>query len=313
MRVIFMGTSEFATPTLEYLIGSEHQIVAVYTRPDRRGGRGQGTISSPVKRVALAHGLTVCQPESLKPSSEVEKIARLSPDVIVVAAFGQILPPGVLTIPPFGCTNVHPSLLPRHRGPSPVADAILSGETITGVSMMLMDSGVDTGPILAQRSEDILPEDTAGSLESRLAVLCARLLEESLALWFEDRLKPQPQDEKNASYSRPITKGDGNMDWHLPAVHLWLRVRAFQPWPGCYTRWHGKSLKVLEASPVGADRGEPGRVVSLAGTTGAVVGVETAEGVLALHRVQLEGRRSVSVADFLRGQRGFVGGLLRSD
>lgn len=310
MRIVFMGTPEFAVPTLECLIRSEHQLVAVYTRPDGKGGRGQGTILSPVKRVALAHRLVVCQPERLDSPGEVDEISRLSPDVIVVAAFGQILPPSVLAIPPLGCLNVHPSLLPQYRGPSPVAAAILGGETVTGTSIMLMDEGMDTGPILAQKQETISPEDTTGSLESRLAVLSARLLEDTLPRWLQGRLSPQPQDERKASFSRLITKEDGYIDWHLPAAQLWRRVRAFQPWPSCYTRWHGKLLKIIEAAPLGEEGGEPGRVIALDGATGLVVGIQTTEGVLALSQVQLEGRHPMSIVDFIRGQRDFVGGLL---
>ncbi|MCD6359196.1 MAG: methionyl-tRNA formyltransferase, partial [Dehalococcoidia bacterium] len=310
MRIVFMGTPQFAVPSLEHLINSEYQVVAVYTRPDKRSGRGQGLLLSPVKELALEHNLTVCQPSSLKLPAEIDKMRDLSPDVIVVVAFGQILPPEMLAIPTYGCLNVHPSLLPLHRGPSPTVSAILSGETVTGASVMLMDRGVDSGPVLSQKEEAILFGDTAASLESRLSVLCAQLLIEVLPRWVAGDITPSPQDEGKATYSHLISKGDGNIDWTLPAVRLWLKIRAFQPWPGCYTRWRGRRLKVLEAIPVGVKKGEPGRVMLLGDTEEDTVGVQTGKGILVLRRVQLEGKRSMSAAGFIRGQHDFVGILL---
>jgi methionyl-tRNA formyltransferase len=306
MRAVFMGTPEFAVPSLEGLL-RHHQVVAVYTQPDRRAGRGRSLVISPVKSLALARGLPVRQPASLKPEGEAEELERLCPEVIVVAAYGQILPRRVLHIPPRGCLNVHPSLLPRHRGPSPVASAILDGDEFTGVSIMLLDEGLDTGPILAQTRLAIEPQDTTGSLTAKLSELGAKLLVETLALWGERKVEPQPQSEEGASYSPSLTKEDGEIDWRLPAQELARRVRAFQPWPGCYSWWRGRLLRIMEVEPrPGEGKPEPGRVRAL----GRGVGVETGEGVLELRRVQMEGRQAMSGEEFARGQRGLVGAIL---
>ena len=306
MRVVFMGSPEFALPSLEMLL-LHCEVVAVYTQPDRQAGRGRHPAMSSVKRLALARGLPVMQPPSLRPPQEAERLADLGPDVIVVAAYGQLLPRGVLGVPAHACLNVHPSLLPRHRGPSPVAAAILAGDEFTGVTIMLMDEGLDTGPILAQSRLAIADQDTKGSLTTRLAELGAQLLGQTLPLWLQGEIHPQPQDEKEATYSRVITKEQGEIDWHLPAREIARRVRAFEPWPGCYTWWGGRRLKVMEAVPLGTEGGlQPGRMMAL----GRGVGVETGEGILGLRRVQLEGRRAMSAEEFARGQRDWVGRIL---
>jgi methionyl-tRNA formyltransferase len=311
MRTVFMGTPDFAVPTLDSLVLTGHQVVAVYTQPDRPAGRGRSLISSPVKRKALQLGLTVQQPPSFRQPEEVQKLTDLRPEVIVVAAFGQLLPQSVLDIPPFGCLNVHPSLLPRHRGPTPVVAAILAGDEVTGVTIMLLDRGMDTGPLLAQEKVKILPQDTTGSLTANLAQAGARLLMQILPLWLEGKIAPQPQDNEKATYSEPLTKEGGRIDWRLPAVELWRRVRAFQPWPGCYTMWQGKVLKVIEAVPL-PGAGEVGRVVAIQGSQSATIGVQAGEGILGLLQLQLEGKRVMAAADFVRGQRDFVGALLTS-
>jgi methionyl-tRNA formyltransferase len=311
MRIVFMGTPEFGVPALERLIKGEHQVVAVYTQPDRPAGRGRISTPSPAKRTALAHSLPVFQPASLKATHELGHLAELKPDVIVVAAFGQLLPQPVLGIPPFGCLNIHPSLLPRHRGASPIPAAILAGDEETGVTIMLMDAGLDTGPILAQKAIPIEPDDTTESLGTKLAQLGAELLGQTLPQWLGHCLTPKPQDEENATYSGPISKSEGEADWHLSAIELWRRVRAFDPWPGCYTRWQGKQLKLFQAIPLSGGRGlEPGRIIPLLPEQGAVFGVATGSGILGLCRVQLEGRRAMTGEEFLRGQRGFIGELL---
>jgi len=309
VRLIFLGTPEFAVPILERLLQDGHEVVAVYTRPEAAAGRGQRLTQSPVKRLAVERGLRVAQPTSLRPPQEVERLAQLQPEAIVLAAYGLLLPQAVLDVPPLGCLNVHPSLLPRHRGPSPVAAAILAGDEVTGVSIMLMDSGLDTGPVLAQRQLSIRDEDTTGSLTMRLAGLGAGLLSEVLPRWQRGELATQPQDEAKATYSQLIAKEAGEMDWHLPAPQLWRQVRAFQPWPGSYTWWRGRRLKILEAIPLPGGGGEVGRVVAL-GAGQPPAGVVTGEGVLGLRRVQLEGKRPLEIAEFLRGQRSFLGSQL---
>ena len=310
MRVVFMGTPEFSVPSLVQLIESGYRVVAVYTQPDRPEGRGRAAAPSPVKKAALEHGLDVVQPASLREPAEVERLAALKSDVIVVAAYGQILPQSVLDIPAYGCLNVHPSLLPRYRGATPVPAAILAGDEETGVTIMLMDAGMDTGPTLSQFVVDIEPEDTTASLTIRLARAGARLLGETLPLWLDGSLTPQPQDASKATYTAPITKADGVIDWRMPAGELWRRVRAFYPWPVCQTRWRGKLLRILEAVPLHKKAKTPGRVVELGPGQPAVVGVETGDGVLGLLRIQREGKRAMTADEFLRGQRGFVGEIL---
>ena len=207
--------------------------------------------------------------------------------------------------------NIHPSLLPKYRGASPVASAIMTGDEETGVTIMLLDAGMDTGPVLAQRKLPIDSRDTTASLEARLAEVGADLLLETLPEWFEHKLFPKRQDNREAVYTSLIFKRDGELDWHLPAVELGWRVRAFYPWPGCYTRWKGKTLKILEAVPLAvAARVEPGMVVALPVEGRVPAGVGTGEGVLGLRKIQLEGKKAVSVADFLRGQKGFIGDKL---
>jgi methionyl-tRNA formyltransferase len=314
LRFVFMGSPEFAVPPLEHLLVNQYQVVAVYTQPDRPAGRGRGLVSPPVKRVGLAWGLPVVQPASLKEAGVVEQLAGFTPDVIVVAAFGQILPQSVLAMPRLGCLNIHPSLLPRFRGASPVASAILAGDDFTGVSIMLMDEGLDTGPVLARAQIPISVQDTTGSLTAKLSWLGARLLGEVLVRWTRGELTPQPQSEAQATYCGPIAKEEGEIDWRLPAVDIWRRVRAFNPWPGCYTRWRGRQLKIIEAVPLPEERTfKAGQVVALTSVSGeskAGFGVCTGDGVLGVLRVQLEGRQVLSAAEFLRGQREFMGAVL---
>ncbi len=308
MRIVFMGTPEFAVPSLERLILNQYQVVAVYTQPDRPAGRGRTLVSPPVKELAMRLGLTVVQPVSLKPAEEVARLAELKPDVIVVAAFAQILPQSVLDIPAYGCINIHPSLLPRHRGASPVAAAILAGDEFSGVSIMLLEAGMDTGPVLARAAIPVSPQDNTGSLTEKLSLIAASLLQETLTGWLRHEIVPQPQNEAEATYFARVTKEEGEIEWSLPAVEIWRRVRAYNPWPGSYTRWRGRQLKIIEAVSVDGES-EAGRVLALPGPE-AVPGVGTGDGILGLLRVQLEGKREMSAADFVRGQRDFIGALL---
>jgi len=312
LRVVFMGTPEFAVLSLEHLILDQYQVVAVYTRPDKAAGRGRSLVSSPLKRVAINRKLPVVQPVSFKEPEAVAQLADFRPDVIVVAAFGQILPQSVLDLPAYGCINIHPSLLPKFRGSSPVAAAILAGGEFTGVSIMLMDRGLDTGPILARAQIPISAQDTTGSLTDKLSLIAAQLLLEVLPCWPRGELTPQPQDEAEATYSSQLSKEDGEIDWHLPAVDVWRRVRAFHPWPGCYTRWQGRQLKIIEVVPLPGERTlTVGQVVAL-NKEGAVFGVSTGDGVLGILKVQLGGKRAMPAAEFLRGQRQFIGTILPS-
>ena len=310
LRLIFMGTPDFAVLPLKYLISNEYQVVAVYTKPDRPAGRGQRLSFSPVKRVALELGLKVVQPSTLKEEEQISKLKSFKPDIVVVAAFGQLLPRSILNIPRYGCLNLHPSLLPRFRGASPVQAAILAGEDFTGVSMMLMDEGLDTGPVLSQAKIPISPFDTTGTLMLKLSYLASMLLLEVLPRWVKGEIEPEAQDEDKATYSEPLSSQEGEIDWKLPALYISRKVRALQPWPGCYTRWRGRKLKIIKAEALPAQREvKAGEVVSLGKD---FFGVGTGEGVLKVLEVQLEGKRALSAADFLRGQRDFIGALLPS-
>ena len=312
MRVVFMGSPQFAVPPLERLIREQYPVVAVYTQPDKPAGRGRTLVASPVKRAALSWGLPVVQPASLKEAGVVEQLKGFTPDAIVVAAFGQILPPAVLGLPRLGGINIHPSLLPRFRGASPVASAILAGDEFTGVSIMVMDEGLDSGPLLARAQIPISARDNTGSLTAKLALIGAQLLGEVLLFWSRGELTPQPQGEAGAVFCGAITKEEGEIDWKLSAVDIWRRVRAFNPWPGCYTWWRGKSLKIIEAVPLAGEGAfKPGEVVALDAEAG--FGVATGDGILGVLRVQLEGKQVVSAADFLRGQRDFTGAVLPSN
>jgi len=310
VRIVFMGTPEFAVPALEHLVFDGYEVTAVYTQSDKAAGRGQHFVVSPIKQAALNLNLTVVQPASFKEAGAVAQLASFQPEVIVLAAYGQLLPQSVLDIPARGCINIHPSLLPRYRGASPVAAAILGGDEFTGVSIMLMDRGLDTGPVLAQAQIPVLPQDTTGSLTAKLSRLGAQLVLDVLPRWRKGELNPQPQDESRATSSGMLSKEDGEIDWHLPAASIWRRVRAFQPWPGCYTLWQGRQLKILEAVPMpGVGTAEVGRVIAL-NQGEAAFAVNTGEGILGVLRLQMEGKRAMSSTEFQRGQRQFIGAVL---
>jgi methionyl-tRNA formyltransferase len=312
LRIVFMGTPEFACPSLEHLILNQYQVMAVYTQPDRPAGRGRTLVAPPVKMAALNWELPVVQPISIKSAEAVSRLASWRPDVIVVAAFGQILPQSVLDIPSYGCLNIHPSLLPKYRGASPVAAAIMSGDEFTGVSIMLLDAGMDTGPVLARAAAAISPQDNAGSLTAKLSLIAASLLQEALTGWWRREITPETQNEAEATYTAQISKEEGEIDWHLTATEIWRRVRAFNPWPGCYTRWRGKQLKILEAVPYyGASASKVGQVLAIPGPE-AMLGVGTSDGILVVLKIQLEGKRAMFADEFLRGQRDFSGAVLPS-
>jgi methionyl-tRNA formyltransferase len=309
VRTVFMGTPQFAVTILESLLCSSHRVVAVYTQPDKAAGRGRPVVSSPVKQLALERQIPTIQPEAFGSSKIVDRLASFQPELIIVAAFGFVLPREVLYLPKFACLNVHPSLLPRHRGPSPVTSAILCGDELTGVTIMLMDAGLDTGPILAQEKVGISCTDTTGSLGAKLADVGARLLVQTLPGWLGGDLKPQAQDESEATYSKLITSEDAEVDWGRSAVELWRMVRAYTPWPGCYTWCHGKRLKIHGAVPLpDGKNGEIGEVVALAEQP--EIGVVTKKGILGLCQIQLEGKREMPATDFVRGKRDFIGCIL---
>ncbi len=311
MKIVFMGTPEFAVPSLLALLDGPYSVVAVYTQPDKPTGRGRKVSFPPVKEAAIAHGLTVIQPETFKSAVEVRRLEELRPDAIVVVAYGKILPDWLLKLPRYGCINVHFSLLPRHRGAAPVASAILAGDEVTGVTIALVEPKLDTGPILSQRELKIEPQDTAGSLTGKLARIGAELLTETLPAWFEGKIQPKRQNEAEANYFSKIGKEESRLDWRRPAAELWRRVRAFQPAPGAHTYWSGKRLKINEAVPLDhAVGGVPGEVVALSGGGPAPVGVVTGKGILGLCQLQLEGKRPVQASAFVQGHRDFIGSRL---
>jgi methionyl-tRNA formyltransferase len=310
MRIIFMGTPDFAVPALEKLIDGGYEVAVVYTQPDKAAGRGRVVEEPPVKKAALRHNLTVLQPENFKSAETKRQLLELKPDTIVVAAFGQILPRSVLEIPAFGCINIHPSLLPKYRGVAPVPAAILNGEEFTGVSIMLMDKGIDTGPVLTSVHVPVLQQDTTETLMQKLANTSAQLLLDILPGWFRKEITPQLQNNGEATYTKMLTKEAGEIDWKLPAVQIWRQVRAYQPWPGSYTRWQGKQLKILEAVPLtGEVTGEAGTVLNV-NKNEAAFGVVTGNGILGVKKVQMEGKKAVTADEFLRGQRQFIGAVL---
>lgn len=291
-----MGSPEFALPTLRGLAAG-YPVVGVVTQPDRPAGRGRELTPPPVKQLALQLGLPVIQPQRLKEPEAMQQLQDWAPDVIVVAAFGQILRPAVLDLPPFGCVNVHASLLPRWRGAAPIQAAILHGDPQTGVSIMRMDPGVDTGAILSQQATPILPDDTASSLAERLAELGAGLLLETLPAYLKDDLQPQPQDDSLATYAPMLKKEDGQLDFSQPADILARRVRAFHPWPGAFTTWEGQALKIHRAHAVDAPSTAPATTSVHAG----LPALGCAQGLLLLDEVQPAGKRSMPGEVFLRG------------
>jgi methionyl-tRNA formyltransferase len=312
VRIVFMGSPRFSVPSLEQLLINRYEVVAVYTQPDRPAGRGRALVLPPVKEAALRWGVPVMQPETFRSSVAIEQLEKLKPDVIVVCAYGHILPQAVLDMPPYQCVNVHFSLLPRHRGASPVAAAILAGDEFTGVSIMLVRKELDTGPVLSVAAIPISPQDNTGTLTEKLSLVGANLLQEALTGWLRGEITPRPQGETGATYFPQVKKEDGEIDWRLPVVAIWRRVRAYYPWPGCYTTWRGKQLKITETIVLsGEGAAEAGKVVVPAGG-GATLGIATGEGVLGVLKVQLEGKKAMTAADFLRGQRDFIGSVLPS-
>jgi methionyl-tRNA formyltransferase len=310
LHIVFMGSPAIAVPALEQLINARYNIAAVYTQPDRPAGRGRSLAASPVKEAALKHGLEIVQPESLKPPDVLEKLASFKPDIIVVCGYGQILTKSVIELPRLKSINVHYSLLPRHRGASPVAAALLAGDEYTGVSIQIVRMKLDTGPLLASAAIPIKTYDNTGTLSQKLAIIGAQLLQEALNGWIRSEITPVEQDESKATYFGQVKKEEGEIDWNKPAAEIWNRVRAFQPWPGCYTLWKGKQLKILEAEPVVSDvRDDVGRVIEIGDSK---VNVITGKGSLQLNVIQYEGKRAMHTHAFIQGQRDFIGTRLPS-
>lgn len=299
MRIVFMGTPEFAVPSLEALLKANHQVVGIVTQPDRPKGRGQVLTPSPVKLIAHRERIPLLQPTKMKDVDFLATLSSWKPDYIAVAAFGRILPPAILSLPPFGCINVHGSLLPKYRGAGPIQWAIINGETETGITTMLMDEGMDTGAVLLQETMTINPEDTAGSLSVRLAELGGQLLVKTLAKLGAGTLIPRAQDHSQATLAPLLKKEDGIIDWTMPATAIANRIRGLDPWPGAYTvakteRWTIYRAVALD-EPV---RGVPGEVTAVQKDA---IHVATGQGVLAIYEVQAAGGRRMPVAQYLTG------------
>lgn len=299
-RIVFMGSPDFALPTLRAL--DEHfEVVGVVTQPDRPAGRGREMRPPDVKVLAEELGLSAIQPKTLKSPEALAQLEAWAPDVIVVAAFGQILRENVLTLPPFGCVNVHASLLPRWRGASPVQAAVLNDD-VTGVTIMLMEKGLDTGPILSQRVVEIPHDQTAGELFDELAEMGAALLVETLPGYLAGEIVPQPQDDSLVTYASKIEKADGELDLTQPAEYLARKVRAYSPWPGTFHSFEGQNLKVHQATALPDKAAEPGQRLVVddkpAWGTGA--------GLLVLDEVQLAGKSRISGEAFLRGAKNWL-------
>lgn len=305
MKVMFMGTPEFAAVTLERIIQSGHEVIGVVTQPDKQKGRGQAIVYSQVKETALKYGLTVHQPVKVKDPEFLNTVMELAPEVIVVAAFGQILPKALLEVPPFGCINVHASLLPKYRGAAPIQYSIIDGEKETGITIMHMDVGLDTGDMILQAKLPITEEDTGGSLHDKLSMLGADLLIQALQQIKEGTAQRIPQDNEKASYVKMLDKYMGNMDFSNSAEQLERLIRGLNPWPSAYTCFNGKTLKIWKAkveSLVSTEKekeyAQPGEVIEIRKDSLVVM---TGKDALVITELQLEGKKRMTADAFLRG------------
>jgi methionyl-tRNA formyltransferase len=296
LRIVYAGTPDFAVPALEALHAAGPEIVAVYTQPDRPAGRGQTVGSGPVKRCAQALGRQIEQPATLRSPEAVTRVREYAPDLLVVAAYGLILPPAVLEVPRIGCWNIHASLLPRWRGAAPIHRALLAGDALTGITIMQMDAGLDTGPMLLRRPVPIGARDAGGALHDRLATVGAEAIVEAVAAWQAGRLEPVPQPADGVTYASKIRKEEARIDWAVRADAIDRQVRAFNPWPVAETRWQDRQLRVWAAEPLPAVGGVPGEVIE---ANGAGIVVAAGDGALRLTRVQLAGGRAMTAAEFL--------------
>jgi methionyl-tRNA formyltransferase len=309
MRVVFIGTGEIGVPTLQALLKSEHDVVGVVTQPDKPVGRGQQIEPPPIKkaltnnapnaspaRTGRTLSLPILQPAKIKDPQAIEQICALVPDVIVVMAYGQILPRDVLEIPKIACLNLHASLLPRWRGAAPIQAAVAAGDQQTGITVMYMDEGLDTGDILLRRTTGILPADTGGSLHDRLAQIAPEALLESLQMFEKNSAPRIPQDNAHANYAAKLKREDGKIDWSEPAEVIERKIRAFNPWPGAFMQINNRNLKIFSASEVDLN-GRPGEILR----SEKELVVAAGKGALSLGEVQMEGKKRMSAREFLRG------------
>lgn len=302
LKIIFCGTPEFSVPTLQALIDSPHELLAVYTPPDRPAGRGQKLMASPIKELAIKNDLPVFQPKTLR-DSEVQKILQdLGPDLMVVIAYGLILPPEVLSIPKYGCINVHASLLPHWRGAAPIQRAILAGDKISGVTIMQMDKGLDTGDMLLKRRCEILPSDTSESLHDRLSVLGAKALMEVLFLIEDKALMPEKQNDADSSYAEKIQKQEAKINWNNSTEKIYNLIRAFNPWPVAFTDFNGQTLRIWRAEILeGNAKTEPGTLINV---DKKGLDISTRDGILRVLEIQMPNAKKMSISDFINAHHG---------
>ncbi len=300
MKIIFMGTPDFSVPTLEALLASEHEVAAVVTQPDKPKGRGKEIHMSPVKECALKHNIPVYQPIRARDEAFIEEMRALHPDAMVVIAFGQILPKSLLKLPKYGCINIHASLLPKYRGAAPIQWAVINGDEETGITTMLMDVEMDTGDMLEKTVVRLNPDETGGSLFDRLSLLGGDLILSTLNKLEKGEITPQPQEHEKATYVKKISKSMGDIDWTMDAVSIERLVRGLNPWPSAFTRLNGKMLKIWEARVLEDPKKQApcGSVIS-ADADG--LKVQTGKGILCITSLQIEGKKRMDTAAFLRG------------
>ena len=309
MRIVFMGTPDFSVPTLEALVASEHEVVGVVTQPDKPKGRGKEIHMSPVKECALQHNIPVYQPVRARDEAFVDEMRALNPDVMVVIAFGQILPKSLLELPKYGCVNIHASLLPKYRGAAPIQWAVINGDEETGITTMMMDVEMDTGDMLEKTVVKLDSEETGGSLFDRLSLLGGDLILSTLSKLEKGEITPVPQDHEKATYVKKISKSMGDIDWTMDAVSIERLVRGLNPWPSAFTRWNGKMLKIWEAKVLpDPDVKLPCGSVISASDEG--LKIQTGAGVLCVTSLQLEGKKRMDTAAFLRGYQVAVGSMM---
>jgi methionyl-tRNA formyltransferase len=311
-RIIFMGTPDFAVPSLQALIDSpDFEVVGVVSQPDRPAGRGRELSAPPVRRAAEQAGIPVFQPEKLRTPEAVEHLDAWQPDVIVVVAFGQILKPNVLDLAPYGSINVHASLLPRWRGAAPIQYAIRAGDTETGITIMRMDPGLDTGPMIAQRSIPIAPDDTGATLHDKLGALGAEMLPDVLRRYLSGELQPVPQPDEGITHAPTLKKSEGQIDWAQPAVITDRQVRAFTPWPGTFTWLDGEPIKIVAGRPLAEDPAYPipGTLVKWQGG----LAVQTGSGLYLLDSIQPAGKKPMTGQAFLAGRPDVLGLVMGLD
>ena len=312
MRIIFMGTPDFSVPTLEALVASGHEVVAVVTQPDKPKGRGKEIHMSPVKECALQHNIPVYQPVRARDEAFVEEMRALKPDAMVVIAFGQILPKSLLDLPKYGCVNIHASLLPKYRGAAPIQWAVIDGEKESGVTIMQMDEGLDTGDMLAKAIVPLDEKETGGSLFDKLSEAGGRLCVETLAKLEKGEIIPEKQGESPTAYASMLDKKMGNIDWNKSAVVIERLVRGLNPWPSAYTHLDGKTLKIwaCDVLPQSASKGESGEILEV---TKDAIHVQTGDGILVLREIQLAGKARMDAGAFLRGYKVVPGTVLSAE